>query len=154
MLSVEMTRPFCGVWAATRGEFGLDRRSQVPFDRTREPRLRSMPGSFETPILVRNGIFDTKQIAGQFLEHSKAIEQEIVDPVFRSILEYDQTKDDQERRPNTPEHEESKGLNGRGPPAAEFRSDLARERVEIAPTGPARTRKRSTSVWRCVKPYR
>jgi hypothetical protein len=53
------------------------------------------PGSFETPILVRNGYFETKGISKQILEHSKDIEKEIVELVVRSIVEYDQTKDDQ-----------------------------------------------------------
>ena len=89
------------VWAATRGKLDsieghkfllieLENQGCGPGYRHNRIDGYDMPGSFEPPILVRNGIFDTKQIAGQFLEHSKAIERETVDLVFRSILEYDQ----------------------------------------------------------------
>jgi hypothetical protein len=54
------------------------------------------PGSFETPILVRNGYFETKGIVKKFLEHSSGIEQEIVDLVVHSIMNYDPANDDQE----------------------------------------------------------
>ena len=48
-----------------------------------------------TPFLVADGYFDKEEIAHRFLEHSKGIEKEIVELVFRSIMDYDQNRDDQ-----------------------------------------------------------
>ena len=53
------------------------------------------PGSIETPILVPNGYFAAKGIAKSFVEHSKGIEQEIVEMVLRSLMDYDPARDDQ-----------------------------------------------------------
>ncbi len=48
-----------------------------------------------TPILVADGYFDRKSIANRFLEHSKRIEKEIVELVFRTIMDYSLARDNQ-----------------------------------------------------------
>ena len=48
-----------------------------------------------TPILVKDGVFDTKTIDDRFLEHSSGIDEDIKTLVYETLKQYDPKLDDQ-----------------------------------------------------------
>jgi hypothetical protein len=49
----------------------------------------------QTPILVADGIFNTKKVAELFLEHGKGIDEDISSLVLATVQQYDPNLDDQ-----------------------------------------------------------